>query len=139
MDSSKSNKDSSGNHCFIRKKGIADTPEERVRQTLLRKMVGELGFPKGLITVEREIGGRRTDIVCYTKEMLPLLLVECKAGSLNEKAIQQALGYNDRVKAPFICLANGNELKTFWFEAGKLVSVPFIPVYKELYDVFQRL
>ncbi len=124
--------------CFIRKKRVADTPEEKVRQNLLRKMVQEWGFPKGLLSVERGIGARRTDIVCYTPEKSPLLLIECKAGPIEEMAMQQVLGYNETIKAPFLCLANGQEIKTFWFEGAKRVLVPFLPIYKELYDVFQR-
>lgn len=129
---------SKSNRCLIRKKQVADTPEERVRQTLLRKMVAELGYPKGLISVERGVGCRRADIVCYTKEMSPLLLIECKAGPLNDAAIRQALGYNGKIKAPFVAIANANEAITFWFEGEKSVSVPFLPVFKELYEVSQR-
>ncbi|MBU6446435.1 MAG: type I restriction enzyme HsdR N-terminal domain-containing protein [Verrucomicrobia bacterium] len=129
---------SKSNRCFIRKRELVDTPEERVRQALLHKMVGELGFPKGLLSVERGIGGRRTDIVCYTKEMAPLLLVECKAGPLHAGALQQALGYNETVGAPFLCLAKGEEVHTYWFEGTKRVSIPFLPCFKDLYAVFQR-
>ena len=101
-------------------------------------MVAELGYPKGLISVERGVGCRRADIVCYTKEMSPLLLIECKAGPLNDAAIRQALGYNGKIKAPFVAIANANEAITFWFEGEKSVSVPFLPVFKELYEVSQR-
>lgn len=111
---------------------VADTPEERVRQSLLRKMVNELGYPLGLISVERSIGGRRTDVVCYSPCMKPLLLIECKAQSLSEKAIQQALGYNTKIQAPFISLSYGNEIMTFWFEGDLRKSVPFLPKFLEL-------
>lgn len=125
--------------CFIRGRLVVQTPEERVRQALLRKMVEELGFPKGLISVERAtLQQRRTDIVCYTKEMRALLLVECKAGAITEAAIAQAVGYNDQVKAPFICLANGEGATTFWFEGKKRKSVPFLPQFKELYAFSQK-
>lgn len=127
------------NSCLVRKKRIADTPEERVRQSLLRKMIEELGFPKGLISVEREIGDRRYDLVCYTKEMTPLLLVECKAGALDEAAVKQAMGYNDVVKAPFVCLAGAHEITTLWHEQGRVASVPFLPLFEELYAISQRL
>lgn len=132
MDSSKSNK------CLIRKKEVADTPEERVRQTLLQALVNELGFPKGLLSVERGIGTRRTDIVCYTREGFPLLLIECKAGPLNETALQQALGYNETLKAPFLAICNATERMTVWFEKEKRVFVSFIPTYKDLYDAARR-
>lgn len=125
--------------CLIRKKEVADTPEERVRQVLLRKMVEKLGFPKGLISVERGIGGRRTDIVCYMQEMVPLLLIECKAVPLSEEAIQQALGYNEKILAPFLCIANEEEVRTFWFEKNKRKSVLFLPSFKDLNEAFRRL
>lgn len=127
------------NNCQIRKRRVANTPEEGVRQSLLLKMVKELGFPKGLISVERAIGPRRYDLVCYTKEMAPLLLVECKAGALDEAAIRQAMGYNDVVKAPFICLVNAEEMITLWREQGKVASVPFLPMFQELYEISRRL
>ena len=93
---------------------VANTPEERVRQSLLQKMVGEWGFPKGLISVEKKVGARRYDVVCYSRSMAPLLLIECKATEIHAAAIAQAFGYNWIVQAPFICLANPTEIKTFW-------------------------
>jgi hypothetical protein len=126
-------------NCLIRKQRVANTPEEQVRQSLIKKMIVELGFPKGLISVERKIGSRRFDLVCYSKEMTPLLLVECKAGAIDEAAARQVLGYNDSVKAPFICLVNGMEMVTFWHEIGRIVSVPFLPPFKDLYEISKRL
>lgn len=125
--------------CLIRKKQIANTPEELVRQSLIRKMIVKLGFPKGLISVERKIGSRRFDLVCYTKEMKTLLLVECKAGAIDEAATRQALGYNDVVKAPFVCLVNPREMITLWHEQGRIASVPFLPTFKDLYEISRRL
>lgn len=119
--------------CPIRNQWVANTPEEAVRQKLIQKMVAELGYPKGLISVEKKIGKRRYDLVCYTQSMTPLLLVECKAGELNEAAARQAFGYNATVKAPFICLANAIEIKTFWQELDGIKSVPFLPTYAEIY------
>jgi hypothetical protein len=125
--------------CLIRKRLVAATPEEAVRQGLLQKMIGELGYPKGLISVEKKIGSRRYDIVCYTSAVKPLLLIECKAIALNEAAENQAFGYNDTVRAPFICLASKTVVKTLWQEKGKIVSVPFLPAYAELYEFSRRL
>lgn len=101
-------------------------------------MIEQLGFPKGLISVEKRVGERRYDLVCYTSEMQPLLLVECKAAPIGERAFNQALGYNHFLKAPFICLANGTERITVWLEKGKIASVPFLPFYKELYEISRR-
>ncbi len=126
-------------NCLIRNRQVANTPEERVRQALLQKMVGEWGFPRGLLSIEKGIGPRRYDLVCYSASMVPLLLVECKAGTIDEAAVRQAFGYNATVQAPFICLAGLTEIKTFWQEQGKVASVPFLPIYQELYAMAQRL
>lgn len=115
------------------------TPEEKVRQWLIQKMVVEWGFPKGLLSVERKVGERRYDLVCYCKGGTPLLLVECKAKEEKSAALRQAFGYNETLKAPFVCVASPAEIHTFWQEEGKVVSVPFLPLYEELYEMAQRL
>jgi len=126
-------------NCLIRNKPIANTPEERVRQSLIQKMIKVLGFPKGLISIERGIAQRRFDLVCYSNSMKPLVLIECKAEKIDDAAMRQALGYNDTIKAPFICLASATEVITFWQEKGKMGSVPFLPKYSELYEISKRL
>ncbi len=131
-------------HCPIRKKWVVATPEEFVRQKLVQKMVSELAFPKNLIAVEKEIGSlpnissdpkRRFDLVCYAKSikgLVPLLIAECKSVPLSEAAIRQAFGYNEALKALFVCIAGESEIKTLWIEKGRIVSVPFLPHYSEL-------
>lgn len=114
------------------------TPEEQVRQNLLRIMVEELGYPKGLISVERKIAFRRYDIVCYSTAMKPLLLIECKAEDPDEGAIDQALGYNFWLQAPFIGLAGPRKILTLWKEEEKWGSVPFLPRYEELCRFSER-
>jgi hypothetical protein len=118
----------------IRKKAVADTPEERVRQGLLIQMLGPLGFPKGLIAVEQVLAhGRRADIVVYRSDGSPLLLVECKVdGKDAEVAFRQALGYNASLKCPFWCLAHEGGVETFWMEKEMVRSVLFLPQYVEL-------
>lgn len=117
----------------IRKQWVAKTPEEEVRQKLIKKMIEELGYPKGLISVEKGLGGRRFDLVCYApKTLKPLLLVECKAGKLGHEAENQVLGYNYKIGAPFVCLVNGQEIKTVWREKDKVMTVPFLPPFSQL-------
>ncbi len=113
---------------------MAATPEEIVRQGLLRKMIGVLGYPKGLIAVEKEFAaiGRRADVVCYRSNFCPLLVVECKAGECTQKARQQVLGYNAALGAPFVCIAGQKEIFTLWLEKGEITSVPFLPSYLDL-------
>lgn len=107
------------------------TPEELVRQKWLFVMTQKLGFPLGLISVERGVH-RRFDLCVYNKNFSPLLLMECKACDLKPIAEAQVMGYNETVQAPFICLANDKQIKTIWYEQTQIVSVPFLPTYDEL-------
>jgi len=121
----------------IRKQAVANTPEERVRQSLLLQMIGPLGFPKGLVAVEKSISnGRRADIIAYAKQkdrLIPLLLIECKAIALDEEVVfRQAFGYNASIGAPFWCLAHADGVRMFWMEGEALKSIPFLPPYDQL-------
>ncbi len=121
----------------IRRRHVADTPEERVRQALLYQMLGTLAFPRGLIAVEKKIESteRRVDILVYAvqgSELKPLLLVECKAEQQDEVTWAQAVGYNDTLAAPFVCIAHAGGIRTFWRESMQLKSIGFLPPYAQL-------
>ena len=123
----------------IRNCWVAQTPEEEVRQKLIQTMIGPLGYPKSLLSVEKQLPGvdRRFDLVCFTPGnggLIPLLLIECKAGPIDLAAERQVLGYNDSVQAPFVCLVNGSEIRTLWRERGKIASIPFLPSYAQLVE-----
>lgn len=124
--------------CLIRRKLVSATPEERIRQALLHQMLHSLSFPKGLVSVEKKIGAvnRRVDIIVYLKkesQLMPLLLIECKAGVADEEsAFRQAVGYLASMAAPFWSLAHAGGVRTFWSEGGTLYSVPFLPPYQQL-------
>lgn len=127
-------------------------PEEIVRQALLLEMTEKFGYPRELIGVEREISTlphlkgallkgvkipkRRFDLVCFAgkihKEfpLYPLLLIECKAIALSEKALQQVLGYNYYVGAYFVAIANGQGV-VMCDRKGEIVRNGLMP-YSEL-------
>lgn len=130
----------------IRKKKVPATMEEKVRQWLLAQMIGPLGFPKGLISVEKKLSSfdssipknleRRVDIIVFYKQkenLLPLLVVECKEDvSLLQQAEDQVFGYNEWILAPFVAVSAPFEIKTFWKEGSNRYHVPFLPPYQEL-------
>lgn len=134
----------------IRKSWVTDTPEEQVRQLLLHQMIQELGYPKAYLSIEKSIISliptyfdpkRRIDIVCFTLiegSLKPLLLVECKAGKVERDAASQAFGYNELLKAPFLCLCGKERIETFWKERGELKKVTFLPSYLELCQSAQK-
>lgn len=115
---------------------VAATPEEKVRQAWIFHMIGPLGYPKGLLSIEKEAGvGRRFDLLCLTPAeggLQPLLLMECKASRAGVHAARQALGYNTFLRAPFVCIADDGGAEMFWQEKTELRSVPFLPSYAQL-------
>lgn len=137
----------------IRNCTVLALPEEKVRQNLIYTMIEDLDYPKSMISVEKDLKNmphivdkdfssnkRRVDILCFSpnisKEdpLYPLLLIECKAIPLDQKVIQQAIGYNHYIKACFLCVVNQDEIKTLWFDEVKhdYISIDFLPTYKEL-------
>ena len=119
-------------------------PEEQVRSSLVAYMVRMLGYPRELISLEKEIAllphlshlpkktipKRRVDILVFSKNMEPLLMVECKAGFLHTEHRKQLLSYNTFVCAPFIALVNGDEQ---WFaERGSLTFQEGFMSYAEV-------
>lgn len=130
----------------VRKKHVVSTPEEQVRQRVLRQMIHGLGYPRSLIAIEKDVAAlacvpdwanpqRRIDIVCFTPDLdglRPLLLVECKFEICKQKASNQMFGYNRLIGAPFLALADAKGIETFWFEKENLASVPFLPSYTQL-------
>jgi hypothetical protein len=130
---------------------VAATPEEHVRQGLLKKMVYALGYPKTLITIEKELKElphlahtapphRRIDILCYGKKihpeyaLYPLLLIECKAHAIDQPAKEQLMGYNNSVGAYFIALAAPYEVQFGYLDKkrGHTVFHAGLPTYQEL-------
>jgi hypothetical protein len=96
-----------------RKKKLIVTPEEWVRQHLLRYLVEEKNYPAALISSEGGIKvnrlARRYDALIYDKSGKPLVLIECKAPSvkLNQAVFDQVIAYNHNLKAKYIIVTNG--------------------------------
>ena len=97
----------------IRKKWIACTPEEWVRQNLVRFLVQDCAYPQALVAIERQVTvaerSLRFDALIYDREIKPLMLIECKAPTvkLTQKVFDQIWHYNYEIKAPFFIVTNG--------------------------------
>ena len=99
----------------IRKKSVALTGEEWVRQHFLSYLMREKKYPPSLIAVERKclVNGlqKRTDILVFNKLGNPHILVECKAPGIivNRDVFDQVARYNMSLEAEFLILTNGLE------------------------------
>lgn len=89
------------------------TPEEWVRQHLVNFLVEERKFPRSLIALERGLKvntmHRRTDLLAYTKDVIPVFIAECKAPAikLDQHVFDQAAKYNSTLRVPYLMITNG--------------------------------
>jgi hypothetical protein len=97
----------------IRKKYVALTPEEWVRQNFLQYLVNDKNFPASLIAVEAGLKynqmQKRTDVLVYDKQGNPHLMVECKAPEvkITQDAFDQIARYNMIFKVKYLVVTNG--------------------------------
>jgi hypothetical protein len=99
----------------IRKKPVAFTPEEHVRQLLLAHMMTDLNYPSSMIAVERALNGGarnyRYDLVVYSREHRPWMLAECKAPTqdIDPEVLFQLLRYHKQLPCRYWLLTNGRQ------------------------------
>jgi len=97
----------------IRKKFVVLTPEEWVRQNFIRYLIEEKLYSPGLIAVEQGIkinrNSQRSDIILYSNNGIPLMIVECKSVKINitQSVFDQVARYNMDLKVPFLVVTNG--------------------------------
>jgi type I site-specific restriction endonuclease len=97
----------------VRKKFVAITPEEVVRQQLLHFLVHAKKFPEGLLGVEIAMTFNncryRADVVAYDRSGKPLMIAECKApkAHITQNVFEQIGRYNLVLKVPFMLVSNG--------------------------------
>ena len=96
-----------------RKKFVALTPEEWVRQNLLKYLTNRLLYPEPLISVEHELRlntlSKRCDAVVFNRKGIPAMIIECKAPTvkITQKTFEQIALYNLRLKVSVLLVSNG--------------------------------
>ena len=117
-----------------RKKWVALTPEEWVRQHLLQYLIQVCRYPAELIAIEKTIQlgalNKRFDIVVY-QEQSPWMILECKEANtpLSEKTIEQLLQYQQVLEATYLIASNGHETIGAEIKLGKLHHLHHFPNY----------
>jgi type I site-specific restriction endonuclease len=97
----------------VRKRYLILTPEEWVRQHFIHYLNQEKNYPLGLMGVEQMVkyNGMQTraDIILYTAEGKPNMIVECKAPNVKimQDAFNQIAKYNFKLKVKYLVLTNG--------------------------------
>lgn len=128
----------------LRKKEVALTPEERVRQWFVGVLSRQLDVPLHMMMSEAgfKLGGKqfRADIIIYDRKASPLAVVECKRPEveLTGEVLDQAIRYNMVLNVSYIFITNGT--KTYICrrkEQDGSAGYEFIdkaPAYQEMLD-----
>lgn len=121
--------------CLVRRKWVAFTKEEWVRQNWLNYLIEVMKYPASLMAVEKEIHlgelKKRVDILVY-KNSVPWLLVECKGQEvlLSEYTIQQILTYQTVIQSGILIVSNGNDTRGFEAKGTTVFEIMQIPNYE---------
>ncbi len=97
----------------LRRKYVALTPEEWVRQHFVHYLTGHLGFPSGLLAneVQLQLGDKRLrcDTLLYNKQLQPQMIVEYKSPTitLTQKVFDQISAYNLLLHVDYLVVSNG--------------------------------
>jgi predicted type IV restriction endonuclease len=121
----------------IRKKFVILTPEEWVRQHVVRFLLQHKNYPKSLVNVEKllKINGltKRYDAVVFNNDGSIFILVECKAPEvkITQHTFDQIARYNMTMKAQYLMVTNGHNhyFCQMDFENEKYIFLENLPNY----------
>ena len=124
----------------LRKKYVALTPEEAVRQNCVEYRKAEKGYPAGLMGNEVAIvqNGikRRCDTVVFDRKGDPLMIVEYKSQKvrITQEVFNQIYRYNLVLKVEWMVVTNGDDVYCCRVDyAGrKTVFVDGVPEYSAI-------
>ena len=125
---------------ILRRKYVALTPEEWVRQHFVHYLTEHKGYPPTLLAneVELRIGGKRLrcDTVLYTSSLRPRMIIEYKAPSvaITQRVFEQISAYNLMLQADYLTVSNGLSHYCFRMdkESKKFLLLKEIPDYQNL-------
>ena len=125
---------------MLRRKFVALTPEEYVRQHFIHVLTDYKDYPQALLAneVELTIGGKklRCDSVLYSRDLKPRMIIEYKAPdiAITQKVFDQIFAYNTLLHADYLVVSNG--MKHYCckidYEARSYTFLKDIPSYKDL-------
>ena len=100
---------------FLRRRYVALTPEEWVRQHFVHFLTEHKGYPKGLLAneVELRVGDKhlRCDTLLYNRELKPQMIIEYKKPDieLTQRVFDQITAYNFLLRVDYLVVSNGRQ------------------------------
>ena len=98
---------------LLRRRFVALTPEEWVRQHFVHYLIEQKGYPKGLLCneVELRVGEKklRCDTLLYDKVLAPQMIIEYKKPevALTQRVFDQISVYNMLLHVDYLIVSNG--------------------------------
>lgn len=103
----------------VRRKWVVLTPEEEVRQFVIRFLREECAVPLGYISSEipLRLYGKdfRCDLSVSNRKGEAVMLIECKRPTvaLGDEVLEQAMRYNIKMQERFVVITNGMDFRCF--------------------------
>lgn len=123
----------------LRKKFVALTPEEWVRQHFVEWLINGKDYPESLMANEVEVNlndrRKRCDTVVFGRTCEPLVIIEYKAPDveITQNTFDQIARYNMCLKAKYLIVSNGRKhyCCVMNYQKGDYQFIPVIPDYHE--------
>lgn len=124
----------------LRKRWVALTPEEWVRQNFVRFLIDDREFPAALMNNEISLTQngikRRCDTLVADRQGAPLVIVEYKAPTIEitQKTFDQIVRYNMVLRAKYLVVSNGmsHYCCKIDYETNSFIFLEEIPFYRDL-------
>jgi len=124
----------------LRRRYVALTPEEWVRQHFVHYLIEHLGYPAGLLAneVQLQVGDKhlRCDTLLYNRDLQPQMIIEYKAPSvtLTQRVFDQITAYNLLLHVPYLIVSNGLQhiCCRMDYDNKKYTFMENIPEYRQL-------
>ena len=130
----------------IRQIYVPATPEEKVRQRMIKYLISRMKVPSEKIVVEQGLVKFGVEDQCNRKKRIDIgfygnynelaAIIECKAYSIQnvEAPYQQAIDYVRNLKIPAYFVTDGVILDgyNYYYDTDQFVKMERIPSYEEL-------
>lgn len=124
----------------LRRRWVALTPEEWVRQHFINWLTSGLGYPAQLMAneVKLRIGQKllRADSVLYDRRLCPQMVIEYKAPhvGITQSVFNQIAAYNMQLHARYLAVSNGltHYCCRLSDDGKKYLFLDHMPSYEEL-------
>ena len=122
----------------LRKKMVALTPEEKVRQWFITLLRDTMKVPDSMMKseVSFQFGSKeyRADILVFDRKASPLMVVECKRPDIriDQRVVDQALRYHMALGVEYLALTNGNSSYIFHRTENGFEALSSIPEYLDM-------